>query len=300
MFKDLPDNKAIKMGEVYVVKLAASFYHGFEVNGVRVNGGLQTLPNLDNIFSVNPSVKKLIHYKLGEDAIPVVDYNVKNPSRYYDSDYEEYVFDSLEHEYEVKKEWERIKSAVPVYDETPEQLVPVEIEVVGSMVDTGSMFISTPYQYGKAFFDSRSGLYSLNKYQIACDEVKRVKEEYPNIDIDQPTYSGLEYLKVDGTYIFTRSPQPFIKGSCSSTVFTALGDAQVVEKEVRNFIRSRMMVEIKPVVADSVLLKDVYNFLDNVKTTLSEIEVKQKSYNRKQGLLNRLREKMTELGNIVS
>lgn len=109
MFNDLPDNKAIKMGEVFIVKLPASSYHGFEVNGVRVNGGLHTLPNLDCIFSVRSALKQLVHYELGEEVISVAERNSKSPHIYYDDDYEEYQFDSLEHEYEVKKEWERIK-----------------------------------------------------------------------------------------------------------------------------------------------------------------------------------------------
>lgn len=299
MFNDLPDNKAIKMGEVFIVKLPASYYNGFEINGVRVNGGLHTLPNLDNIYSVKPSLKRLTHYELNGEEIGVAIFNSKSPSSYYDDDYEEYQFDSLEHEYDVKKEWERIKDAVPIYKETPEQLLPVEIEVIGTMVDTGSKFISTPYQLGKAFFDSSGGIYNLDRYSIACDEVRQIRQEYPDAKVDLPTHSGLEYLKVNGTYIFTRAPEPWIKGSSFPTIVTSLDAAKEIERDTRKIVRSRMMVEIKPIVADSIMLKDIYKFLDRVEDSLSSIEVKQKSYHCKRALVNRLAEKMKELEQFV-
>ena len=302
MFNDLPDNKAIKMGEVFIVKLTTIYgFNNFEVSGVRVKGGLHTLPNLDNIYSVKAASKQLSHYMLGEEVISVAERNAKSPHIYYDDDYEEYQFDSLEHEYEIKKEWERIKDAIPIYDETPEELIPVEIEVAGSMVDTGSEFISTPYQYGKTFFDAHTqGIFSINLGSVAMDEVNTIKCEYPSVKIDNSNHSHLTYLQVDGGYVFGSSVHDnYITGKNCVRVVTTLKEAQESEKAVRQKVRSRLMMKIKPISADAVLVSDLYTFLKSVKISLSELEVKQKGQLTKRVLTNRVADKMKELEQFV-
>lgn len=294
MFNDLPDNKAIKMGDVFIVKLPQYYNSSYEINGVRSNGGLHTVPSLDCVLKVIQARKDLKHYVLGDEQLSVKEYREKSPHIYYDEDYEEYQFDSLEHEYEVKKEWERVKVATPVYEETPETLEPVEIELIGEQIDTGSKFISTPYQLGKAFFNKEGGLFSLSKFSIASDEVKVVRNEFKEANIDIPTHSGLEYVKVNGSYVFTNAPS-YIKRSCYPSVLTSLQDAKDIEEAVRREVRSLMLVAIKPTVASDTTIKDILDMLSGLERSIKSIDVKQKSAISKSALLTTLSKKMEEL-----
>lgn len=201
----------------------------------------------------------------------------------------------------LRKNGNVLKKALPNYDETPEQLIPVEIELIGEQVDTGSKFISTPYQLGKAFFDTRTqGIFSIDLGSVAMDEVNTIKGEHPNVKITNSDHSHLTYLKVEGEYAFGNSVKDsYVTGKASTRVVTKLDDAKVLEKDVRQKVRSRLMMKIKPISADTVLVSDLYTFLKSVNSILSELEVKQKGQLTKRALANRVAEKMKELEQFV-
>lgn len=299
MFKDLEQQQAVLIGNSYIVQLGSPYDRSeYRVNGVLMNSGKVCLESLDDIYKVIPATKQLNHYDLNGEMFALGEFNRKNPSTFYDDDYGEMVFGSLEQEYEFKKEWERVKDATPIYDETEEQLEKVGIDVVGSAVDTGSEFIQTPYQFGKAFFDkTNSGIFSVNIHSVACNEVTRLKGQYPDIKFEIPTHSGLTYLQVDGKYIYGgKSLESYVTGNNSTRVVQTLKQAQDLEDGIRQKVRQKSMVQIKG--SNELGLNTIKSYHDFLNATLSKVvslEIKKKAYTSKRLLSESIQSKITEL-----
>jgi len=299
MFKDLEQQQAVLIGNSYIVQLGSSYDRSeYRVNGVLMSSGKVCLESLDDIYKVIPATKQLNYFNLNGEVFTPKEFEQKSPHIYYDEDYEEYQFDSLEQEYEFKKEWERVKDATRVYDETEESLERVDIDVVGSAVDTGSEFIQTPYQFGKAFFDkTNSGIFSVNVYSVACNEVTRLKSQYPDTKFEIPTHSGLTYLQVGGKYIYGgTSTESYVTGNNPTRIVQTLKQAQDLEDDTRQKVRQKIMVQIKG--SNELGLNTIKSYHDFLKATLSKVvslEIKQKDYTSKRSLSESIQNKITEL-----
>lgn len=306
ILEGLNQYQAVKFNNGYVVQLAKGGYYHHEmynelhtVNNTETKASQVFVNNLENIKKVNLPTKTVQHYLTSEGVeISVEDVNSLRAlsSPYYCEYEEDYVYPSLEVEFEIKKKQEVLKSITSVYDDPVKTLTEVDIEVVGVQEDTGSDFITTPYSIGKAFHNNEGGIYKVAvSSDIAKDEMFKLRTKYSDDDFKLPSHSGLRFVQVNGKYVFSDRDPHLDKGY--SKVFTDLTEAKKHEESIRKFVRDKVLPHIKShqEVTDSER-SDIAVELNSIEGLILGMQVKVKSESTKRQCLKRVRELLSKLG----
>lgn len=284
IFSDLKTNQAVKLDSgVYVVELYSGAY---EINGVRTSVGYNqqlVVESLDTIKRVTTLKGEVLHYTLGEEQVSVAEYqSLSNlvssmAAEFYNDDADEYFFPDLDTEFEFKKKQELLNRHVRVCAADTEQLDAVDITVVGEAVDTGSKFITTPFSYGQVSFNGR-GVFRVDLSAIATDEYQKQQANYTQFKFTNSTHSNIRFAQADNNYLF-KDDTPGAKEN-QVRVLTALDVAKALEAEVRATISNVMRQKLAPVALtkDIVTATGVLNSLETIKSQLTKLDVKQKSY----------------------
>ena len=284
IFSDLKTNQAVKMNSgVYVVELRSGIY---EVNGVRTGvqyGSQLVVDSLESIKQVTTVQGEVLYYTLGEEQVSVAEYQALSKlvasisEEFYNDDADEYFFPNLDTEFEFKKKQELLNRHVRVRAADTEQLEPVDITVVGEAVDTGSKFIDTPFSYGQVSFNGR-GVFCVNLSAIAADEYQKQQSNYTQLKFTNSTHSNIRFAQADTNYLFKDDTLGAKENQVR--VLTTLVAAKALEDEVRAAISNVMRQKLAPVALtkDIVTATGVLNSLETIKSQLTKLDVKQKSY----------------------
>lgn len=302
MFKSLNSAEAIKFKNGYLVSLRGQYtYESYEVSGVEFSTLNKVFcEDIDNIYKIIRTGKKLTGYKSEDGFVtPLEDLRVLQ-DKYVDEDGDA-VYPDLETEYEHKKVIQDITSGEPVYSEPTETRTKIDVKVVGSLEDTGSDFITTAVSIGSTGYTNGKGVYQVRLSDIAKDEVLR--HEHGEDKIELPTHSHLTYLKVNGEYVFTGDRTYYVNLEDKVRIVDNLEDAQVLEDMVRKYINNKIAVFLKSNQRTASLpeIAELYNMLVAIRTGVSKLDVKQKSYHGKNALLGEIRkdiERLEEMTNV--
>lgn len=296
IYSGLEQHQAIKCNDKYVVQLGYNNYEWkYEVNGVQSRGGRQiVVDDLSEIKRYVQEQKKTIGAIISDGSeVPVEtiqQFNAKY-SQYEDEDGRMWFDEDTEAELQYVKDKAYYRVQEYVYETTPAYTEDLEITVVGSVEDTGSDFIETPYVYGKANFGS-SGVYRVNLSRIAMDELCKVRAEYPNVVFDLPKHNHLKYVKVDTQYVFTNRSERWINDTGTLVFLNDLEQAHEKEREIRKFVRGMLETYAAPRKAGDIEIKDFVESLRSIKTSVEQLDVKQKSRSGYMALLKTINDKI--------
>lgn len=285
MINGLQDRQAVKVGEKYLVCL--KYTYGFEIV---VDGKLITIPQtpflvdrIDNFQYRSASKPKIIHY-IDPETQAIISHGDLSEVRnqYYNKNLGEYMYPTLEVEFEHRKKLEKLKAYTPVYEDIdPYEYTKIEFTVVGEMIDTGSDFIQSALSVGLKSFSGENYMFRLDGMSVAMDEILKFKDKYP---VDIPTHSGLRYAKVGGTYLFRDGEFWWMNSSTRMT--TTLQQAKDLEASIRKAVRDRVNITQNVDIPSKIAYNTLYSNLRNIQLQVMSISaMKNSSSNRSNALL---------------
>lgn len=305
----LKDNEAVQIGEdVFVGKYPQ--YTTLLINdGVAVEGsfqrGLITFSSEDSFKRVIKG-KRVIDYYVHENASMSSEQYHKimfdNKHKYWDDDVEEWVYPDLETEYECKKKVLELEMFRPVYKEEPDTYEDYQFKVIGHSVDTGSKFILQPYSVGKAVWEHGRAAFQILASEIAKDEVNKAVSDHHKCKFDIPNHGNIEFVKLDGEYVFTKANKDYISRGNSTRYTDTLEDAKKVEQSIRADVRKHINVVIAkkyPKGVDEVTVQQLMQVLSAARNSHSNVEPKQKSSGSYRNTSSKLSEMYTMLENCL-
>jgi len=185
---------------------------------------LDLVINKDQKFEFVSKISVVSCYVRGDETMSIEEYRSK-PQRYYEDSSDEDVLRAIANKKELygfvaKNEIQSRKK--------------VEFEVIGSIEDTGSFFISC--SISPSLYSKEPSVFTLYGSNIALDEYKKLSEEYKS----HATFSKLDskrlrYQKINGKYAFYDA-KPY-NDSPYISVFTSLKSALIEEKLIRDKVR---------------------------------------------------------------
>ena len=214
MIVGLKDNEAVIFGDLVQVKLP---YGSYEVDGVGLFGGKVVTVSKDSVINkVKTLGMETTHYyndKEGcQDCISVEKYQALEEGSYgeWDDDLEEYVYESLEHEFECRKKREELQWWKPSQVDLGYELECFEYVVVGVLEDTGSPFIESPIIYGKVSWNGGRSFYKCNLSGAAFKRYSEYESKYKeSVKFDNDSNRHyLRFATINGNYVFADKP-PF-------------------------------------------------------------------------------------------
>lgn len=301
MITGLKDNEAVMFGDLVQVKLP---YGSYEVNGVGLSGGKVVTVSKDSVINkVKTLGMETTHYystKEGcQDCISVEEYQALNKSSYgeWDDDSEEYVYESLEQEFECRKKREELQWWKPAQVDRGYELEYFEYVVVGVLEDTGSPFIESPIIYGKVSWNGGRSFYKCNLSWAAFKRYSEYESKYKDlVKFDNDSYQYLRFAKVNGNYVFA-DKSPF---KDKSILYT---DTLEKAKELISGAIKEVDRVLGPIVSPIELgIQDAGKLLASVGRVIETtrvLDVKQKSYTSKAALLQKLLEIENDLKSVV-
>ena len=246
---------------------------------------------------------KILHYLYNGGVLSVEEFDkIKSEiydqqlSQYWDEDSDEYVYPTLEEEFEVRKAQESLRNDyTAVYSEKGYYWEDVALNIVGEWVDTGSEWITTPFSFGMTTYGS--GAFQVSSSALAWHTFKN----WCNNNDKKYDGDNLRFVKVDGSYVFgTRFDHtPYIKSSSSVRVFKTIEEAKDYEEEVRSSIIKHMNSLFLDQELKDRERKSVIEDLRLIKTSLLGMDVKVKSNTSKRQVLNKIEKVINNLGGIV-
>lgn len=295
LFSDLNEFEAIDLHDSYLAKLP----HGeYTIAGVRrsFRGGQIYVTALDNITRHEKPPRQVIAYADEEgNQVTVEDYQkffAEFNEKYRDEDTYEYHYSTLEEEFEARKELSYWSDLERVYNEPKETTEDVKLTIVGSALDTGSKFIESPIFFGKVAWDKdRKSLFRVKTAAVAMDEAKKIIEENKDnkgFKVDLPGHSHLQYLKINGEYMFTQVPYNYIKQAGTTSLAPTLEDAKSTEATVRASIRDRINMLLNPAQPTEADLLDIIKDLQSIRTSMSSVDSKVKTYRQHTATITKL------------
>lgn len=293
IYDGLKQHQAIKMDDRYVVQLGYTYGNSYEINGELANGNQQVV--VDDPSKIKRYIgeqKKAVGAIVADGSeVSIEDLAAYQNKylRYKDDDTGEFLFgDDVEAELEYVKDKAKYRVKEYLYETVPSHTEDIEIDVVGSVEDTGSEFIETPFVYGEVSHSYSSGIYKVHLSRIAVDEFKKWQRHYEDVAFDLPIHSHLKYAKVDTEYVFTGATYRWIVENNHAIVLNDLDQAHQKESEVRKFIRDSVRVYAEPRKAGDVEIKDFIRVLAEIKSSVVQLHVKQKSVHAHRALNSKI------------
>jgi hypothetical protein len=179
----------------------------YEINGQIINVSYGDYPNgltsetVPEIFKIVRTVRfqNYKNVKTGE-IIDIETYNrmlsdIKQLG-VYDDDTDQIVFDDLDHEFTYRKflrDWDQND----LYEKVEKNKL--DINVVHGMISSGSPYIIPVYNINSA----NPSLFSFRRAALEIDTVRQWAKE-KNIKVDIPGHGHLEFIKIDGEYVFNK------------------------------------------------------------------------------------------------
>lgn len=301
MITGLKDNEAVIFGDLVQVKLP---YGSYEVDGVGLSGGNVVTVSKDSVINkVKMLGMETTHYystkENCQDCISIEEYQSLKESSYgeWDDDLEQYVYESLEQEFECRKEQEELQFWKPSQVDRGYELECFEYVVVGVLEDTRSPFIESPIIYGKVSWNGGRSFYKCNLSGAAFKRYSEYESKYKkSVRFDNDSYQYLRFAKVNGNYVFA-DKSPF---QDKSILYT---DTLEKAKELISGAIKEVDRVLGPIVNPIELgIQDAGKLLaavGRVIDTTRGLDVKQKSSSSKVAILRKLQEIENDLKSVV-
>lgn len=289
-FNDLSAGEAVKIGDSYVICLSYGEYLSPDGLEVKVGYGQQyTTPSLEGwkrIKRIPAKTKEFVFEDGSKHGIDEYNDLVVENNKYWDDEAEDHFYPNIDVEFEIKKELDKFHRAEKVRDNPQVEYEDVEIKVVGCSEDSGSDFIKSPILLGQIKW-SGQGVWKVEQGKIAKDEFKRCSE---GEDAEVPNHSNIEYVKIKGSYVFTKDANRWVKDSEAYKISETLEAAKEEEKSIREYVRKMCELHIHPQKPSAKMLKDIHHEIEIIENLMREVSAKQASSGKKQSALKKISE----------
>lgn len=297
--KGLEYNQAIDCGDHLLVKLAQGKYKvGAEEVTVSYNGLECAISKGSEIVRIITTIGEITHYIVRDtDQTFSVDdvQRLRTLDSQYRDEYDEYNYPSLEVEMEVRKQTDVLNKIVAVREPDTVNKQKVEFSIVGSLLPTGSKFVTSTVSIGMI----TESMYSLNKLGVACKALMDVANKF-GLDYECSSSSGLRYAKIGGKYIMSgvMEKQPWCDGRFPMSHYSDLSTALSEEKRLYTEVFKYASAKVNPSDIESGTVRQVYNELESILTQIKSIDYKQKSSSTHSSVCNRVRKLMSQLEDV--
>ena len=286
IISDLKAGEAVEFEGGFLVNLDSGEY---EINGstVSVNGygGRQfTVETIDSIFRITKSSPKLTGFTLKAPDGSVTGEPFGTLDEFYiltkaNKEGLESGFLSLADEFHIRTEVGKYNACFKVMSEPEVVKTKVELNVIGTMIDTGSDFIHSALHVGEKSFADR-GMFKVNLASVALDEFNRIAATLPGLT--NATHSNIQYAQYKGSYIFTdyKNMNGIADKSNSSVVYKTLESAKAGERTMRQFVRREINLHSAPADLKDLpdkTIHDLVKLLNHAQTNLYETQSMAKS-----------------------
>jgi hypothetical protein len=153
-------------------------------------------------------------------------------------------FPNLAVEFNVRRQIEVYEQLEPIYKEEWEEWVPVPIEIIGSVTETGSDFIESSISLGQINYSDK-GAFKVYSGQVAEDEFIKICQE-KGLKYNLPDYGHLEFAKINEEYVWGNKPKNFIKFADDALICDPLEKAKECEKWIRNQVYNDLKTKFFP------------------------------------------------------
>lgn len=281
--------------DIKIIKLKS--YTDYLIDGEIVSvgcGGKEVeVKDIDNIRIVN--LKTIIkHYTDGENILSVDEYISKSEAlkknRKYDEYEEEYIWDSLEDEFNYRKfdlKWNKVEETIQTISE------PIKVEIITTKYDTGNKFIKNAFLVG-------SGAATLFEYDrpnavkdIVAECFKELGMEFKK-DINYSStaskkvwgnsnHSCIEFVTAFGSYVFDKSWHISCvkRGSLEECIQYYNED----KRQLENIIKRRYKNHFSFVDQGKFNFKKLLSNLKLIENRINILEVKKNSQDNHSGLI---------------
>lgn len=254
------------------------------------------------VQEVTRGTKTHTHYehKDTKEKMTFQEYNNIVLGQYWDSDNHEHHYPSLEVEFEHRKHVEELKeNYIPVYHETPDIIEPVQLSCVGNATPTGNQFIEIALAYSKAKF-SDSGFYRVNWSGLTAKILKDFIDEHDlHKEFSNSDHSNVRFAQIKNKYIMNDNIRGADKEKYGVYANLELAKDAIEShtKSLRKYLYTKVFGD--NIVLNKVTLGNVVKELESIKSSLANIEVKQKGVQPKNILLNKISKLVQDYQNLA-
>lgn len=287
--RGLAGNEAVKTENGYILNLG----HGeYEVNGECIQGGKEiAVEDIDKIYRVSRN-REVTHFedkKTGDTYSPEYIRELRQKWDHLIDEDGDFI-GNTEQELEYVKDKAVFRGVVPVHSDEYVTKTPVEISVIGYLVDTGSDFIET----GPAVGNARS-VFSVQESRIAKDECRKTLEGC-GLSYDIPNHSNIRFVRVGAQYLFTEFKSTrYVYEDNSTRVYNKLEEAQKREREIREFVKQQLNTILKDKALDDVMLSDMLGDLRKIHGKVRDLDVKRKDESAQRSTLSAINESIKKI-----
>ena len=249
------------------------------------------------LYKVTPSQKVLSHFAYEDEngaTLEMSNEQMQNARKIildpYLNQYGDPCYPDLDTEFRVRSQLRALDEYKAVYTETEEQHEKLTITEVGSFIDTGSEFITTPIIFGKATFP-RETFFRLDQTGVVNQEFHKWIAENNLQDRTHNQFDGyVKFVKVNNEHTMYSFHTGTEKNSFS--YYKTLEEAKNAEKRLRKQVRqhARLKVFGGEIIIDQTTIKEVSKKIDSVRILVDQIDPKAKTANYRYGALNKIRE----------
>jgi hypothetical protein len=285
--------EAVTSGDVMIIQLPAN--RVWDIDGKRVASpygkGTQVSVAKDAVISTVTSAQRVLkHYVNGDSEISSELMNEYRADFDYGDNYPD-----LETEFQHRKLLADLGKYTPVYEKTPEVLIPIEYRVIGEFTDTGSDYIETALTYGKGrFYNNEMSFFKLNVTGLLGNELQRFAKE-KGLTFSNSTHSGYRYAQINGLYVSEKAWETRLQEG-STQYHPTLTSAKKAEQTLVGELRQMLNAKFNYSKLDGLLINEIYGDLQRIKGYVQELEVKVKSDNTKRLAIRAIDELQIKLG----
>lgn len=289
----LNDFEAVTSGDVMIIQLPSS--RKWDIDGKRIETsygkGTQVSVAKDAVISTVTSAQRVLKYYVnGDSEISSERMNAYRADFDYGDNYPD-----LETEFEHRKLLAELDKFTPVYEETPEVLIPIEYRVIGEFTDTGSDYIETALTYGKGrFYNNEMSFFKLNVTGLLGNELQKFAKE-KGLTFSNSTHSGYRYAQINGVYVSEKAWETRLQEG-STQYHPTLTSAKQAEQTLVGELRQMLNAKFNYSKLDGLLINEIYGDLRRIKGYVQELEVKVKSDNTKRLAIRAIDELQIKLG----
>lgn len=276
-FRGLSLNCAVKVGNEFAAMLPAGMYATGAVRFDNPIASVVFVEDIETLCQVTPAKKVPTEVQFDDDTVSHEEWQFSLHEQMDALENENNEL-SLDEEYAIKKRIEELQKGKVIYEEVPEKLSHVDINLVGEIQDTGSKYISNPLSFGKLVVQN-SVIYALDKKSLVADVLYDFLDEQ-DLEIDNKSDNSLAFAKVKGKYVFKTVTQwsEILRQNQSTSSFLTLESAQQEEKkikdELRNYLNTVLVRHNESL--DKHTLGNVHSALLVIKSSARDLDVKQK------------------------
>jgi len=215
---------------------------------------------------------------------------------YTDSDGDLY-FPNLVVEFNVRRQIEVYEQLEPIYKEEWEEWVPVPVEIIGSVIETGSDFIESSISLGQINYSDK-GAFKVYGGQVAKDEFIKVCKE-KGLKYTLPDYGHLEFAKINDEYVWGHKSKSFISSASDSFIYASLEKAKGHEKWIRNQVYNDLKVKFFPEKLTEFNTQKLLKEVKLLRSLLDELKVIKTANMTKRSCIASIDEIQTNLENAL-